>query len=784
MPDLPIPRFGTPSNQTGKQSLDLGAKRSVGGTPASVSNVSALSSAFGSKDESKDTSDANKNKGEDGKSESKAVEQVQERGRSDTIHVGREENDGKRQDLSVPPLERKTSSSSVQQSSSPSRDVSTPNPAPTPTNVEEVPEEDKLRILRRHLVSAEERKGSTSEHQSGFQSFPRSRNSSKAASMMPDFKGDNGNGVTPGESVFLNDEDPGASAFSRNSYSRNSADEAEEADAFPIPYDALGADVTHGIYKYQQTHAALLPGRRSLSFSAVQRDSSLARDLDPSLQHLNEPGGMRRHYVIHRAVARGEDQPVVLRSFVDFLFLYGHFAGEDLDEDEDFEDLDEEAHAHVVPASVLHQRMKLTREETAALDERAPLLRNGTRGMSVTRLKRGKSVGKTGDATVTQAVLMLLKGFVGTGVLFLGKAFFNGGILFSAIVMLAIAGISLWSFLLLVKTRLVIPGSFGDIGGTLYGSWMRQVILTSIALSQVGFVCAYTIFVAENLQAFVLGVTKGKSHIPIKYLILSQLLVVLPLSMIRNLAALSSTALIADAFILIGLVYIGTNEVTTIVKEGVANVALFNSKDFSLLIGTAVFAFEGIGLIIPITEAMKEPHRFPKALTGVMIGVATLFTGFGVMGYAAYGPDIQTVVIVNLPQDDKFVQVVQFLYTVAIVLSLPLQLFPAVRIWENGLFVRSGKHDSKVKWQKNIFRASVVILCSLISWAGASNLDGFVSFIGSFACVPLCFIYPPMLHLRARAKTRTQKVMDIGLIVFGIITTIYTTFQTIRVLVR
>lgn len=63
---------------------------------------------------------------------------------------------------------------------------------------------------------------------------------------------------------------------------------------------------------------------------------------------------------------------------------------------------------------------------------------------------------------------------------------------------------------------------------------------------------AYTIFVAENLQAFVLGVSKCKTLIPIKYLIAAQLLVVLPLSMIRNLAALSSTALIADAFILIG----------------------------------------------------------------------------------------------------------------------------------------------------------------------------------------------------------------------------------------
>lgn len=56
---------------------------------------------------------------------------------------------------------------------------------------------------------------------------------------------------------------------------------------------------------------------------------------------------------------------------------------------------------------------------------------------------------------------MLLKSFVGTGVLFLGKAFFNGGLLFSAVTLTFICAISLYSFLLLVKAKFAVPGSFG-----------------------------------------------------------------------------------------------------------------------------------------------------------------------------------------------------------------------------------------------------------------------------------------------------------------------------------
>lgn len=66
-------------------------------------------------------------------------------------------------------------------------------------------------------------------------------------------------------------------------------------------------------------------------------------------------------------------------------------------------------------------------------------------------------------------------------------------------------------------------------------------------------------------------------------------------------------------------------------------------------------------------------------------------------------------------------------------LSVPLQLFPAVRIMENGLFVHSGKRDLKVKWQKNMLRFLTIMFCAVVSWVGAADLDKFVALVGSFA---------------------------------------------------
>jgi proton-coupled amino acid transporter len=142
---------------------------------------------------------------------------------------------------------------------------------------------------------------------------------------------------------------------------------------------------------------------------------------------------------------------------------------------------------------------------------------------------------------------------------------------------------------------------------------------------------------------------------------------------------------------------------------------------------------------------MREPQKFPKLLTYCMFGLMALFASAGLLGYAAFGEDVQTVVLVNLPQENKFVQAVQFLYSVAIMLSTPLQLFPAIRIMENGIFSRSGKNNVKVKWEKNVFRAVITGGCALLAAWGSSDLDKFVSLVGSVACLPLCFCYRALL---------------------------------------
>ena len=275
-----------------------------------------------------------------------------------------------------------------------------------------------------------------------------------------------------------------------------------------MPFAMQGGDVTHDLYKWQRNTIANSPQnpknmKRSKSTGELSAASGIyiregengMKDEDPlmnDVKKMREPGGFRRNYINRKISEAGSNETTtqsghVIKSkkatgsFVEFLSLYGHLAGESLEElDEEYEDeLDEEA--------ALEAEIREIPEGTPAsrnVDERTSLLKRTDTPARIAR-KRVSMKGKEGQATVFQAVLMLLKSFVGTGILFLGRAFFNGGMLFSIIVLLSIAMISLYSFLLLVKTRLVVPGSFGDMGGVLYGTWLQIAILTSVTLSQV-----------------------------------------------------------------------------------------------------------------------------------------------------------------------------------------------------------------------------------------------------------------------------------------------------------
>lgn len=520
-----------------------------------------------------------------------------------------------------------------------------------------------------------------------------------------------------------------------------------------------GGDMTRHIYRYTEEREREEGERQARETGRLKRSLSVnlprPNEDDPELTNIKMPGGLRRDYIRRTAGSpapeartsrpnygstRAQTEPparqqpqFLANNFIEFLTLYGHFAGESLEDDDEALGPDE----YFTSETYQDDDDEQDGQEREWGEDSALL----TPGKRKRRRKEQAGKGSPGGAA-----MLLLKSFVGTGVLFLPRAYLNGGMMFSNLVLLAIALLSFWCFILLVNVRLKVHASFGDMGGKIFGRWFRNLINSSLVISQIGFSSAYIVFVSENLQAFVLAITKCRTFIDIKYMILMQMVVFLPLSLYRNINNIQKLALIADLFIVLGLVYLYYYDILTLVdNHGIADIIQFNKDDWTLFIGTAIFTFEGIGLIIPIQSGMKDPKKFPRVLGTVMVAVTVIFISMGALSYAAYGSSTKTVVLLNMPQDNKLVNSVQFIYSVAILLSTPLQIYPAIEITSQQLFSRTGKYNPWIKWKKNVFRFFMVALCAVIAWAGAGQLDKFVALVGSFACIPLVFVYPVSL---------------------------------------
>ncbi|KAF9949304.1 neutral amino acid transporter [Mortierella alpina] len=536
----------------------------------------------------------------------------------------------------------------------------------------------------------------------------------------------------------------------------------------PSHFNLLGADVSNDVYKWHEKEQRKQL-ERAQTYHAPPSE-------DPDISNIKAPGGFRRHFVQQDAATRGAPAPKITKSFIHFLGLFNmyemdHFAGENF---------------HSIP----RRSIVVPKDMDKRRNSLAGTLRSERKVfMPGQEIDEDEVVIEEPEEKISfsKAVGMLFKTFIASGILFLPNAFKNGGILFSSLFMTLIAVLCLHSFLLLVKCRELHPGSYGDIGQHFYGRWMRYIVLFAIAISQFGFCCGYCIFFAQQFAIVVKSLGGAELNKIVWIAIFFVILV--PFTLVRNIGKLGFSTLVADVCIIVGLVYLYAYDIKELViNEGSPQpLQLFNSKDFGLFIGTAVFSYEGIGMVIPICGSMAEPKQFPRALTIVLSVVCVLLVSFGAMGYAAYGEGVRTIVLDNLPNvssgEKAGKNAIQLLYIIAIFLTTPLMLFPCIRIIEHVVFKTVGNAPAgKTRILKeNIVRVLIDFCVAAVAYAGYTKLDIFISFVGSFACAPLLFIFPPLFHIKAFPNQPTwRRISDIILILFGFLVFFYTLVITIQ----
>eukprot|EP00439_Symbiodinium_sp_Y106_P052020 s2251_g6.t4 len=281
-----------------------------------------------------------------------------------------------------------------------------------------------------------------------------------------------------------------------------------------------------------------------------------------------------------------------------------------------------------------------------------------------------------GVSDQSQLVVMILKGFLGASVLYLPRSFLNGGLALGALTLAVVCVLAIVCIRQLIDCadRVLIERtisssrnqqtfmedgigpfgmpSYGDLAEAALGKPGRAVVDLSVAASQVGFCATYFVFVSANV-AEVIGTLAGCRHVISQGSLCGLLaLVWLPLAQIRRLKHLSTLNLLADLCIAFGLLLILTGALThlatTTTVWNLLRWARFET--YPLCLGTALFAFEGIGLVLPMYEGTDPALRksFKDTLSWTLAILCAFFILFAAVAYLSFGSTTRTLVLFNL----------------------------------------------------------------------------------------------------------------------------------------
>ncbi|KAK4747718.1 hypothetical protein SAY87_014304 [Trapa incisa] len=356
---------------------------------------------------------------------------------------------------------------------------------------------------------------------------------------------------------------------------------------------------------------------------------------------------------------------------------------------------------------------------------------------------------------------------VGAGVLGLPYSFKRTGWITSLVMIFLVAFLSYHCMMLLVYTRRKLESltgfykisSFGDLGFVVCGSIGRVVVDVMIVLSQAGFCIGYLIFIANTLanlyfESTFLGLPAKALYIwgcfPFQ----------LGLNSIKTLTHLAPLSIFADVVDLGAIGVVMVKDLGIIVKK-IPNVRAFGGPSvFFYGMGVAVYAFEGVGMVLPLESETKDKAKFGRVLLISMIFIAMIYGGFGALGYFAFEEDVKDIITANLGKG-LISTLVQLGLCINLFFTFPLMMNPVYEVVERRF--RGGNYCIWSRWL-------LVLVVSLIALL-VPNFTDFLSLVGSSVCCGLGFVLPALFHLMV-FKEELGWIgwsSDMGIVVLGIV---------------
>uniref|UniRef100_A0A7N0UST5 Amino acid transporter transmembrane domain-containing protein n=1 Tax=Kalanchoe fedtschenkoi TaxID=63787 RepID=A0A7N0UST5_KALFE len=368
---------------------------------------------------------------------------------------------------------------------------------------------------------------------------------------------------------------------------------------------------------------------------------------------------------------------------------------------------------------------------------------------------------------------------VGAGVLGLPYTFRKTGWAMGLLMLFCVAFLTYHCMMLLVHTRRKLESlngfskvnSFGDLGFVVCGPIGRAAVDAMIILSQAGFCVSYLIFISQTTAnvlnqpgSHILGFSPKALYVWVCFPFQ------LGLNSIPTLTHLAPLSIFADIVDLGAMGVVMVEDVNLFLKR-IPTLQTFGGLSvFFYGVGVAVYAFEGIGMVLPLEFETRDKAKFGRIMVFSMLFITLMYGSFGVLGYMAFGDETRDIITTNLGGG-----IVSYLVQVGLCINLfftfPLMMNPVYEVMERRFC--GSRYSLWMRW-------GMVLVVTLVALF-VPNFADFLSLVGSSVCVVLGFVLPALFHILVfkDEMSKTRMAVDGAVVVLGIVLCVSGTWSSL-----
>jgi len=397
-----------------------------------------------------------------------------------------------------------------------------------------------------------------------------------------------------------------------------------------------------------------------------------------------------------------------------------------------------------------------------------------------------------GRVSSLDAYFALVKGNLGPGVLALPFAFSQAGWACGLPVLLVVVAQGVYAMLVLAECKQAVKGlgvtDLGDMARIALGPCGSVAADVFVFVVQGGVCCCFVNLVAGNLTESIGLVSRRAMTLILApfFAAVALLRFVAQLGFLNKLGSVAMTLAIVVGTIC-GVSHLNEVGYDTFLRRALPYRPF---SDSIMLASSVFFAFEGLGIVIPIEKEMARPLAFPRVASLAALTLAAAFICVSLTCGIAYRGELQSGSIVAFLAAQPgsgpghvIVQVADHLVTAAVFFTYPLQLLPASEILESWTGISSSAKaegsgaDAAADEPR---RASVLpawVLCRLalvcvtvVTALAADNVTLLTALFGSVGQTGLGML-APLCHLAlvrsgALAGSAARTVLDVAIVAF------------------